>query len=310
MQINNISVNTRHNRPSVLSKTALVTYFINDGQYADPYAISAVSIFKADNNFYPSSVVTSDGEIDQAYSSLVLMNFANDDALCSSTDFDTSNYSAGASGIYRLREGVYAVVLDTAAETAIFNLSGNNEISNRVSATGDYIDVWSVIRTVGSDLDAIVNDFSLHSDRFFAVTEPLLFRVATRLENAYITLGSKVDLKLTNEVTLENSAIDRSIVNLFKESIVIDPAIEIYKENSDRNLPARVVVSSFAQTSATCDVTSENTVVFNFDTSLLASHPSLLDGTLGAMTGSYVVRLKFTALNQVHYSNYLGFVIR
>lgn len=310
MYINNISVNTRHNRPSVLSKTALLTYFINDGRYTDPHTISAVSIFKANTNFYPSAVIGSNGQIDNSASSLVLMNFFNSATPTSDVSYNVSNYAAANTGIFRLREGVFAVVLDSDATTGTFNLSGSTTLSNRVSATGDYIDVWTIKRTSGSNLDTVINEFTLGQDRFFNVTEPLLFRVATRLENGYLILGSVIDLKFTNEFTIENCNIDRSIVNLFKDSLVLNPMIEIYKENEDRNLPSRVTVSSFAQTSALCDVTSDNTVVFPFDTTLLSTHSQLTAGNLGSLTGVYVARLKFTALAQTLISNYISFTLR
>lgn len=310
MYINNISVNTRHNRPTVLSRTALITYFINDGQYVDPYQISAVSIFKASDNFYPSSVIGENNEIKQDSSSLVLMNFYNINSETSDSDYDASNYSDNASGIYKLGTGTFAVVLDSGVLQNIFNLSGTNIIQNRVSSTGDFIDVWTVRRVQGSDLDTIVNDFTLREDRFMTVTEPLMFKVNTRLSNRYLTLGSKEDLKFTNEITIENTNIDKSVLNLFKDSFVLDPAIEIYKENSDKNLPARVTVSSLIETSALCRVTSDNTILYRFDTESLKTHPQLLAGNLGSLTGTYVARVKFQALDQTIYSNYFGFIIR
>ena len=313
MKINGNQVTTRSERPTVLGPTALLLYFINDGQYADPYEISGVSIFAASDNQSPSSVITSDGEIKSEVSGDVLMHFSNPNARTTDTSFDPSNYTVSdASGIYKLSAGKYAVVLDDGGNTpsGIFNLSGDTTILNKVSATGDYIDVWTLKRNAGSDLDTIINDFTLTEDRFFGVTEPLLFRVATRLENNYLVLGSKVDLKFTNEFTLENANIDRSIVNLFKQSLVTDPMLEIYKKNQDRNLDARVEVSGYAATSGLMDTTSENTVIFTFDTEALKTHPSLLDGTLGSMTGTYVARLKFTALNQTIISNDMAFIIR
>ena len=313
MKINNNQVTTRHERPTVLGPTALILYFINDGQYADPYEISGVSIFAASDNQSPSSVINSDGEIKSDVSGSVLMHFSNQNSRTNSSSFDASNYTVSdASGIYKLSTGKYAVVLNDVQDTpyGVFNLSGDTTISNRVSATGDYIDVWTLKRNTGSDLDTIINEFTLTEDRFFGVTEPLLFRVATRLENSYLVLGSKVDLKFTNEFTLENANIDRSIVNLFKQSLVTDPMLEIYKKNQDRNLDARVEVSGYAATSGLMDITSEDTVIFTFDTEALKTHPKLLDGTLGSMTGTYVARLKFTALNQTIISNDMAFIIR
>ncbi len=314
MKINDNQVNTRHERPTVIGPTALIMYFINDGQYTDPYAISGVSLFEASDNNYPNSVIASGGEIKASVTGSVLMHFSNEDAFTSSTSsFDPSNYNVNeASGIYKLATGKYAVVLNTPAVTpsGVFSLSGDTVINNTLSATGDYIDVWSVLMANGSNLDAHVNEFTLTEDRFFGVTEPLLFRVATRLENNHIVLGSKVDLKFTNEFTLENANIDRSITNLFKQSLVTDPMIEIIKKNTDRNLGARIEVSGYSDTSGLMDVTSENTAIFTLDTEALKTHPSLLDGTLGSLTGTYVARLKFNALNQTIVSNDLAFIIR
>tara|TARA_R110000751_G_scaffold22647_3_gene63614 strand:- start:748 stop:1695 length:948 start_codon:yes stop_codon:yes gene_type:complete len=315
MEINDKPVTTRHERPTVLGPTALVMYFINDGQYVNPYEISAVSVFKSSSNQYPDTVISPDGEITPAASSLVLMNFSNSASLVSNTAaFDASNYTPGptASGIYKLATGKFAVILDQASilPNGVFNLSGDTTILNRVSSTGDYLDVWTVKRAAGSDLDTIINEFTLTEDRFFGVTEPLLFRVSTKLENNHIVLGSKVDLKFTNEFTLENTNIDRSIVNLFKQSLVTQPMIEIIKKNTDRNLGARIEVSGYSATSGLVDVTSENTVLFTMDTEALKTHPALLDGTLGSMTGTYVARLKFNALNQTIVSNDLAFIIR
>lgn len=312
MYINNYSVNTRHNRPTVSSRTALVTYFFNDGQYRDPQAISSVSIFKSSNNWYPSSVIGSDGQIKSSVTSLVLMNYSNSSSDVTNSCFDPSNYvpGANASGIYRLREGVYAVVLDyNNVPSGVFNLSGSTVIQNQVNLAEDYSDVWTIVPVAGSDPDTVINEFSLNYDRFFTTTQPLLFRVATKLSNRHIVLGSNIDLKFTNEFTIENNDIDDTVLNLFKESLIVNPAIEIYKENTDRNLPARVTVSSFAQTSGACDVTAENTIIFTFNTEALKTHPQLTAGNFGSLTGAYVARVRFDVLNQTFYSNNFAFIV-
>lgn len=312
MKINDVPVVTRNERPSVLAKTALVMYFINDGQYQDPENISGVSIFNASEHYNPSSVVGTDGEI--TTSSLVLMHFSNSATDTSNTAFDPSNFAADhtGSGIYRISEGKFACVLMPAGTqpSGVFNLSGSQTISNRVSATGDYIDVWTVLRVTGSDLDTYINEFTLRDDRFFGVTEPLLIKVDTALANNQIVFGSKVDLKFTNEFTVENSNIDKDITNLFKYTLIENPQLKIDKVNDDRNLASRVEVSGYSDTSGLMDTTGENTIIFNFDTEALKTHASLLDGTLGPLTGVYKARLKFNVLNQTFITDDLSFVIR
>ena len=312
MKINDISVVTRQERPSVLAKTALVMYFINDGQYQDPDSISGVSVFAANKNYNPSSVIGTNGQI--TASSNVLMHFSNDSADTTTSGFDASNFSADASGhgIYRISTGKFACVLMPVGTqpSGTFNLSGSQTLNNTVSTTGDYIDVWTVLRVAGSNLDTYINEFTLRDDRFFGVTEPLLIKIDTKLETNRIVLGSKVDLKFTNQFTIENSNIDSDIANLFKYSLIENSQLMIYKANDDRNLPARVEVSGYSDTSSILDITGENTIIFNFDTSLLATHDRTVDGTLGSLTGVYKARLKFDVLNQTYITDDLAFVIR
>ena len=310
MYLNNISINGRTNSPTVLSRTGLMVYFLNNGQYTDPYQISAVSIFKAENNFYPSSVIGYDGQITSDASSLVLLNFSNSASLTTDSTFDPSNYSIGSTGIFKVATGKYVVVLDSTITESDFNLSGLETIPNTLSATGDYIDVWTVRRVAGSDLDTIINEFTFGSDRFLTVTEPILFRCHPRLVNRTLTLGSKEALKFTTEITIENGAIDSSITNLFRNSLVMNPSMEIFKENLERNIPSRITVSSFADTSSLCEVTSDNTIVFNLDTRNFTSHPEFLAGNFGSLVGSYKARVRFNVLDQVFVSNLFDFIVR
>lgn len=314
MKINGYDVVTRHERPTVLSKTALVMYFINDGNYQDPHAISGVTIFQAADNYPPSSVVGADGEITQAASANALMHFSNSATLTSDSAFDASNYNANsdASGIYKIATGQFACVWDdaTTLPSGVFNLSGTQTIVNRASATGDYIDVWTVLRNDGStsSLDTYINEFTITEDRFFGVTEPILLKVATRLTNNQMTLGSKRALKFTNEFTVENTNIDKGIMNLFKYSLVENAKILIYKDNDDRNLPARVDVSGYADTSGLIDITSENTISLVFDTNLLSTHASVSD--FGSLRGTYRARLEFDVLNETYITDDIAFLIR
>ena len=99
---------------------------------------------------------------------------------------------------------------------------------------------------------------------------------------------------------MENKNIDQNIINIFKDSLVIDPQIQIVKVNQENStLPSRVTVSSFSQTSSMIYTTSENTIVWSWDTSLLATHPELTTGSMGNLIGTYSVQAKYTLLNQV-----------
>lgn len=298
MQLNNINISDRHSRPVVLSKVGLQAFFLQDGEYTDPYEISSVTIFDRSENLYPSSVLDSDQLIDvSAVSGDVLMNFANSATLTTNSAFDTSNFSAGASGIYKTGVGKYIVVLDgTTSQSGVFD---GSTIQNQCSATGDYIDVWTLRMVAGSDYQTIINDFTLRKGGFTVLTEPLMLKVKSRLVNNKITLGSKVDIKIASDIHVENTLVDSSIKNLLRENVVTSASLEIQKLNEAANVPARVTVSSFADTSALVNITADNVLMFSWDTRTLSTHPQLVLGNFDSIQGGYAIRAKFSVFNEV-----------
>ncbi len=299
MLLNNYQVTERQNRPGVLSNVALRALFINDGEYFDPYAISGVAIFSRADNLYPSSVLDANGEINVDVSGNIKMYFSNTNTTTTASDYDVSNYAPSSPHIFRTGAGRYICVLSPNNEPGTFNLSGLSElISNTVEQVGDYIDVWSVQLFDGEPIVTFLNDFTLNRGRFTVITEPLMVKVNSRISNNRIVLGSKIDIKVNNEINVENRNVTEEITNLFKDSIITDPAFEIVKLNQDRNLPARVTVSAFSDTSGSISVTSDNTVIFNWDTQALKSHPELLAGNLGSLTGAYEITMQFNILHE------------
>lgn len=302
MLLNNINIGDRHSRPIVLSKVGLQAYFLSDGQYVDPYQISAVSIFAKSANMDPNTILNYDELINtSSVSGSILMNFSNSSTLTTNTAFDTSNYvQNNASGIFRLGTGKYIVVLDgTLPISGVINLNGvNGVVVNGASSTKDYIDVWTVSMAAGSKLQTIINDFNLRKGGFTVLTQPLMLKAKNRLVNSKINLGSKVDLKIATDIHVENTDIDESIKNLLRENVVTSGAIEIQKMNEAANLPARVTVSSFAQTSSLVDITADNVLIFTWDTSLLSSHPQLVAGNFGSIQGVYAIKVRYTIFNE------------
>jgi hypothetical protein len=201
--------------------------------------------------------------------------------------------------VFKTGVGQYVCVLSPDNSAGTFNLSGSNLlVNNTVEEVGDYIDVWSVMLFSGEPLTTFINDFTLNRGRFTVITEPLMVKVNSRVSNNRIVLGSKIDIKVNNEINVENRNITEEITNLFKDSIITNPAFEIVKLNQDRNLPARVTVSGFSDTSGSISVTSDNTVIFNWDTETLKSHPQLLAGNLGSLTGAYEITMQFNILHE------------
>lgn len=308
MKINNLDVVDRHNRPGVLQPVMLRSFFVNDGVYQDPYAIQSVSVFYLTDNTSPNSILGDNGLIDPTIASgVILMNFANSSVAPSNVSFNTTAYSAGASGIYKLGTGQYAVVLNGAVgQQGVYQ---GTVIPNAASAAGKYVDVWTVKMAATSNYSTYINEFSLFDDTLFSITQPLLLTTSNKLRNKYVKLGSKIDLTIDTEFNIGNKDVPTTIRNLFKDSVIVNPSVQIVKLNDDYTLPARVTVSSFADTSALTDLTSDNTIIFNWDTTSLYTLPAVQNGTYGPLSGAYQIQVKYSVLNQVIVSDYLNLIV-
>jgi hypothetical protein len=278
--------------------------FLSDREYQDPYQIHAVSIFSNVVNLYPSSVLNSTTQlIDTSnVSGSILMNFANSNALTTHQSFDTSNYNgdvSSTSGIFKVDTGKYIVVLDgTINSSGVIYFDGLDEVvANGASATGNYIDVWTITWVEGSEPQTVINEFNLRKGGFTVLTEPLMLKAKSRLVNNKVTLGSKVDLKIATDIHVENRTIDQSVKNLLRDNVITSGSLEIQKLNEAANLPARVVVSSFTDTQALTDITADNVLIFNWDTDQLTSHAQLAN--FDSIRGVYAIRAKFTMFNEV-----------
>ena len=208
--------------------------------------------------------------------------------------------ASSLSGIYRVKQGEYICILDGAqTQNGLYTYHGSSVyLTNSASSVGNYIDCWTIkFAEAAEDYQTLVNDFSLYNDTFFTVTQPLLLTTRNKLLNKHITLSSIENLKVTTDITIQNKDIDDSIKNIFKESAITSAMMKIEKVNEDSvALPSHVTVSSYNDTSSTVDVTSDNTIVFRFDTTTLAAHPSVAD--FAGLTGTYRATVKYTLLNE------------
>lgn len=313
MQLNGVDLVDRHNRPTVLQKVALRAFFINDGEYYDPYDISAVTIFEKSANFTPSTVLSANLMSAEVPSSIIKMNFgasANDSgAALYPSSYSTTNNIA-ASSIYRIKKGEYVCVLDLTKETSgLYTLNGSSVvIRNSASSVTDYIDCWTIKFAQGSNYQTLINEFALYNDTFFTVTQPLIFATKNNLVNKHLTLSSIETLKVQTDITVQNRNIDSSIRNIFKDSAITDAQVKIEKVNEDSTtLPATVVVSGFEDTSSLVDITSDNTILLKFDTTMLATHPRV--ASFGGLTGTYRVTVRYTLLNDTIISKPFYFTI-
>lgn len=307
MKLNSVAVVERHNHPGVLDRVVLRASFVNNGSFQDVYAVSSVSLFRQSQNISPSSVLTSSTQlISDAAASAVKFRWRSDNA---SGWVDSSAYNtdiANASSVYRTGVGQYAVVLDGVQAVSSLDRSGTT-IANTASAVGDYIDVWTVKLSSSTNWSVFIHKVKLFQDTFVSLTEPLMMKSRTSLLPNKIRLGETVDIKVPTEITVLNRNIDQSIKNTLSTGAITDAQFRIMKHNEDSNLPARVEVSGYTATSGSVEVTSDNTMLFSFDTAVL-TNGSIQN--LGAGTGTYSLEAKYTLLNETIVSPMMYFTVR
>ena len=208
------------------------------------------------------------------------------------------------SGVYKLATGEFGVVLDGLLGSNLSGVQDGALITNAADAATDYIDVWTVKVTENSTWSTFINSFTLHDDTIFTTTEPLLFKTRNKLVNKHVTLGSKVNLKITTETTIENSNVTQDIKNIFKDSVITEAQVKIEKFN-DTNpiLPSKYELSGYSDTSGLVDITSDNTLVLNWNTEEIKNlgldpTEKLKRENIGSPTGAYLVTVKYNILNQ------------
>ena len=314
MLVNTTSVVDRGNRPNISQRVGLRTYFINDGAYVDPYEISSVQLFAKSSTLSPNTVVD---PVSGLVSATPLMTFAasadlvgvgpvhcvltqpptgSEYAPCNEdgNGFDPASYEPGttASGIYRLSQGEYVVVLDQIEALSGWDYNTSTTVAaSSCSSVGDYVDLWTVKLDEASKYQVITNNFSLYEDTFFAFTEPLLMTTSNRLMNKHVRYGEIIDLKVSTETTLQNKNIDESIQNIFKDSVVTEAEVTIKKVNHDPAFDGPFTVVD----EGTMEITSDNTLIYNWNTATTIGSGST---TFGSPTGTYSVQVEYNALNQ------------
>lgn len=324
MQLNGTQLVDRGNRPSVNSKVGIRTYFINDGQYVDPYDVSSCTIFAKLSNASPSSVVdTTDGLIKEDSTSVVLMNFGisgtatephtGEDGRTTSqrlTEYVAETlYTPGvtASGIYRKSIGEYVAVLDGTVDLSggydnRVALGEGTTVANGASAVQSYIDVWTVKMSQNSEYQLFINEFDLFDDTFTTITEPLIITTRNKLINKHVKLGEILDLAVTTEITVQNKTLPDSTKNILRDYQIVNPQVKIQKVNEDSvNQPAREdVTTDFESTGIR--VTTDNTILYNFDTTTFTTPTT-------GRPGTYVLTVKYQYLNQTFQSSPFYFTL-
>ena len=332
MKLNNIIVVPRHNRPTVQAKTDLELNFYNNGSYTDPYAISAVYLFKdtmassAELGYKTNGVPEPLLDLDTSSSRYGLpkldlvedavMTFQNIDYsipvpyhATRASDFSAGNFDggvSGASGIYRTGTGQFAVVVVPDASGVQPETSAVR--ANEASSAGQYFDLWVVKNTETGAWTTYSNKVFLKNDVWVTTTEPLTLTTTTQLKQKYLEFGSKVDLVLETTFTSENRSVPVEVRDSFRESIIQNAAVRIVKLNENVGYTGHYEVSGFSDTSGLVRITSEDAILFNFDTNVLSTLAQ--NEGFGTPRGVYQLQAYFDVLNDRIYSKKFKLIVR
>jgi hypothetical protein len=325
---NGTTVVNRQNRPSPLSKTKLDFYFVKDGVYTNPFQVCSVHIFpntqfgapdqyldlNADSTNY--GLVSATGQEKMVFRNINFPAFtpcAEPSGFPAPSAYDgTSNT---ASSIYLTDAGHFSVILQTGTE--FFPLSStaasDPTFTNSASATGGYIDIWTVVDAEGSKAQIYVNTFNLDTANVFTTSEPIEVTTQNKLVNRYIDVGSKEKLRMKTHLVIDNEPIRESLRNLMETgSLLQSPEIKITKLNETPNLTSRVVVTGSGGTpgfiSSGVEVDSHGTISYLWDTNAIAALSA--EDNLGSTTGVYEVQAKFTILDSTIYSPKFKLIVR
>jgi len=330
MQLNGTNLVDRYGRPSVGSKVAIRTQFVNNGAYFDPFDVSACTIFARLANASPDSVLDPSNQLIKTGLSMdptgVVMNFAISGDPTGGNGHDGGQFGANAprvtsnnltsdeyfpdykpgtqaSGIYRVSVGDYVAVLDGEVDlSGGFNLNypfrQGQEVKNSASSVTEYIDVWTVKLFSTSDYQVFINNFTLYNDTFITLTEPLLLTTSNRLSTKHLNVGTSAtlqDLVITTEITVDNKNLTESVRNIIQDYGIQDPKIVINRVVDGTAVPTSV---PFTTSNHTIRVTGDNTIIYPFG------------GAGGAVTpGTYVVEVYYDFLTQKIKSQPMYFMV-
>ena len=326
-KFNGITVINRANRPSPISPCKLDFIWIKDGSYQDPFQVCSVHIFPNTEFGSPNPYVNLTagdadyGLVSSTATNYIFRNYKRNGAGLK-TGFDAnvsacaqaSSYVGGnsASSIYRTDTGKFSVILQPEANYWPDSAPSDNWLylsSNSASATGDYLDIWTLVDVTGSKAQIYVNSFKLNSASVVAVTEPLLVTPSNKLIQRYVELGSKEKIRVKTELVVDNEPIKDSLRNLLATgSLLRNPQMRIVKLNESPELTSRVVIKDFADTSGTIQLDSHNMMSYLWDTESIT--PKHSDDILGGSRGVYEITVKYDILTETFYSPKFKLIVR
>ncbi len=313
---NGVTVIQRGNRPSPIIPAKLDFFNYVAGELSDPFQVCSVHIFPNTAFGTASPYVnqtpgdTDYGLVSSTATNMVFHNYkrseqgarigfdANVSACAAETDYE-GDLRYSASSIFKEKVGHFSVILQPRGTYwPVCAAAGGWRISynNTASATGGYIDIWTVVHAEGSRAQIYVNTFNMDTANTFAVSEPLEVTTSNKLVQRYVQLGSKKRLQIQTEIVVDNESIKQNLRNLMETgSLLSNPKISITKLNESPILDARVQVTGesgaggFQSEGVSLD--SQGTISYVWDTNNIS--PFYTGEKLGSEMGVYEVAVQY-----------------
>ena len=324
---NDITVINRANRPSPISPCKLDFIWIKDGSYQNPFQVCSVHIFPNTQFGSPNPYVNltageaNYGLVSSTATDYIFRNYkrngvgarvgfdANVSACAVEADYVGGN---SASAIFKTSPGNFSVILQPEANYFPTTAPANGWLpvsGNSASATGDYLDIWTLVDVEGSRAQIYVNSFKLNSNSNVALTEPLLVTPTNKLIQRYVEVGSKEKLRVKTELVVDNEPITNDLRNLLETgSLLSKPQMRIVKLNESPELTSRVMVQDFGDTSGSIQLDSQNLISYLWNTETIA--PKYADDIMGGSRGVYEITVKYNILTESFYSPKFKLIVR
>jgi len=323
-KFNGVTVIQRGNRPSPIIPAKLDFFNYVAGELNDPFQVCSVQIFPNTDFGTASPYVnqtpgdTNYGLVSSTATNIVFHNYKRDslgnrigfDANVSACVAETTyagdlRYSASSifGGAKHGKPGHFSVILQPSG--VYFPTSAgatwDPRYNNSASATGGYIDIWTIVHTEGSRAQIYVNTFSMDTANAFGTTEPLEVTTTNKLIQRYVQLGSKKRLQIQTQIVVDNEPIQQSLRNLMETgSLLSNPEISITKLNESPILDSRVQLTGTGAvggfTSEGVSIDSQGTISYVWDTNTIA--PFYTDEQLGGAMGVYEVAVRYNVAGE------------
>ena len=314
-KFNGVTVIQRGNRPSPIIPAKLDFFNYVAGELSDPFQVCSVQIFPntafgtADPYINQTAGDANYGLVSSTTTNMVFHNYkrnevgtkigfdANVSACAAETDY-TGDLRYSASSIFKEKAGHFSVILQPSG--AYFPTSAgatwDPRYNNSASATGGYIDIWTIVHTAGSRAQIYVNTLTMDTANAFATTAPLELTTTNKLIQRYVQLGSRKRLQIQTQIVVDNEPLAADIRNLMETgSLLSNPEISITKLNESPILDARVQLTGTGSvggfTSSGVSIDSQGTISYVWDTNSLS--PFYADERLGGDMGVYEVTVRY-----------------